>query len=204
MWDKKKVNLSDVIADLKAGLGDVPVMEKYGLSPDLLLRILERLRKEENHAALTERTAPAAAETEGEDRHDYDKASRDLETTPPSEAERKAEAANRRSEPRNYLLYDVPIFDAIRPEIKGYVNDVSDEGLQIRGIKAQVGEMRRFMILDSRVFKGEGSLFFDALCRWVTNEGEGETLAGFCITNISEGSRRELRRLVEWLAVTEP
>jgi hypothetical protein len=70
----------------------------------------------------------------------------------------------------------------------------------IRGVEAQVGEMKTFEIA-TRGFIDVETIRFDALCLWVRKqERVGEPLAGFQITNISDQSLEAFRDLVRILA----
>jgi hypothetical protein len=40
---KKQIDVALVIKDINMGLGDVPIMEKYGLTPSEYVRVLEKL-----------------------------------------------------------------------------------------------------------------------------------------------------------------
>jgi hypothetical protein len=79
------------------------------------------------------------------------------------------------------------------------VTDVTEKGVGVRGIDAEVGETRTFVI-SADEFTLVGPFAFEATCRWVNRDGaEGDFLAGFEITKISEDGLRELRNLIRAL-----
>lgn len=165
-----------IVADLESGLGDVPIMEKYHLSPAELMMIIQKLS--DNDAV-----KPAAVKSR-------------LEAL-----KRTAAPSEMRSVPRNYLVFSIPIHDSEDPSIAGLVNDISENGLQVEGIETQEHEVRSFVI-DSDQFSATSPVSFDAECRWVRkDETNGHFIAGFEITAISEGSLKNLGRLIKQLTI---
>jgi hypothetical protein len=157
---KRKIDASRIVADLEAGMGDIPVMEKYQISPSELMSILEGLKdtKISSRFKITDRIEALRS---------------------------KAEVQNR-VRPRSYLLYDLPIYEAHGSEIVGTVVDITEEGVQVAGIKASVNETRSFLIDSTRTVTLKTPLMFEAICRWAKQEGpDGLPEAGFEITNIT-------------------
>lgn len=179
MTKNTRFNLRGVIDDILAGLGDVVIMEKYGLSPSEFMEVLEKVR-----------TAKGVDPTELEHRINaiqYDGVRRQ---------ERRA--------PRNYMMFATHVYDSNDPGICGVINDMTEKGLQITGIQSYEGEIRSFFVVGSDVIFIEKPLQFEAQCKWTGKDDEsGEFVAGFQITKMTPSTLRGIRRLVNKLGVTE-
>lgn len=102
----------------------------------------------------------------------------------------------RRQFPR--IPYMVSIYDLQRLHIQGALRDISEGGVGIKGIEAEVGEIKTFIIpvdeipdIDALVFHGQ--------CRWVTRDDDGSCIAGFEITRISKENLQLLGKLIHYL-----
>lgn len=107
---------------------------------------------------------------------------------------------DRRLLKRRFVLFSFPIYVADDLEEEGLVNDITEIGLQVSGIKASAGETKSLLIRADE-FADIYPFVFEATCRWAnpTND-RGEYAAGFEITSISEGGLDELRKLIQMLA----
>jgi hypothetical protein len=101
----------------------------------------------------------------------------------------------RRSERHTPHFY-VPIYASAEPEIVGRVRDVSQHGISVKGIQAEVGETQT-LIIPGDSFGELGRLIFDAQCAWNGKDSRGEYLSGFEITNLDAGNQREFQLLIE-------
>ncbi|MEW6350028.1 MAG: PilZ domain-containing protein [Thermodesulfobacteriota bacterium] len=174
----RRIDTHAIITDIRSGMGDIAIMEKYLISADELMAILHKLER-----------AKAIEKTE-------------VERRMPSLRE-KSDAVQLRSVPRNYIFMTVHIHDAKDPKLGGVLNDISAKGLQVIGIDTQVGEIRTFFVR-SDVFKLETALGLEAVCRWVqTDENSGKPVAGFEIRRVSKGAKEELLRLIQELTIGE-
>ena len=57
----KKLFVEDIIKDINAGLGDIPIMEKYDISSGQLMDILERLNNVRSMQSMILRTSAAGS-----------------------------------------------------------------------------------------------------------------------------------------------
>lgn len=96
------------------------------------------------------------------------------------------------------IPYSVPVFEKKDLKKKGMLRDITENGLGIRGLRTEVGETKTFVIAPTD-FLDIDPLVFDAQCRWTKRDRNGEYLAGFEITDISEPSLRELRKLIRFI-----
>ena len=91
----------------------------------------------------------------------------------------------------------VTICEVGKPGTRYLVWDISENGIGITGITAQVDEMKSLAVVGDEF--GEIAPFeFEAQCRWARQlEPEGAICAGFCITRISEQDVFRLREFVQ-------
>jgi hypothetical protein len=123
----------------------------------------------------------------------------ELEPRMPSPPEART-PEERRELPRRYVLFSFPVYSADDLDTEGLVNDITEKGLQITGIRASVGETKNLLIRADE-FADIFPFVFEATCRWVeAPDDPTECRAGFAIGNISDGSMAELRKLIQSLA----
>ncbi|MBI5251714.1 MAG: PilZ domain-containing protein [Desulfomonile tiedjei] len=98
---------------------------------------------------------------------------------------------------RKQLSAPLKIYDGGDPFKSGIVKDISEKGICIQGIQAEVGDLKNF-IIRLGLFGHSPTMVFEARCRWIEKDlASGKTsLAGFEITNISSLDSRELNRLI--------
>jgi hypothetical protein len=177
MSNKRKITAKDIVADVRAGLTNAQLMEKYQLSPVALNGIFEKLV---NAQILLE----------------LELSGREWGTSEPSEGlTATTEAA------RSYVMFQLPIYDLDDMTVEGHVLDISERELMAEGIAAQVGDVKRLLI-QADEFADVYPFSFDAVCRSLENEGGPEELtATFEIASISEVGCGELRKLCRFLGL---
>ncbi|MBM3299863.1 MAG: PilZ domain-containing protein [Deltaproteobacteria bacterium] len=158
-------------------MGDIPIMEKYGISPGLYSTIFERLRSpqvliEEDLAGRMQR------------------------------AEAREQDLDKREHKRSYLLYAIPVCEAHDPNNKGLLIDISETGFQVAGMKVEEDEIGTFLIRSDALAR-HSVLAVDAICRWVHRDEHGNTVAGFEIASVLDRGEEELRKLIAELSVAE-
>ena len=174
--DNRTLYIKRILADIRAGMGDVPIMEKYRLSPADLMAIL----LEFGHLR--------TGESVGEEQK-MRTLRKDVSDT------------EMRVLPRNYLTLSLSVHDAADHSISGVINDITENGLQIEGIPANVGEIRSFVI-SCDMFPGDPPIVFDAECRWIGQlEANKQFVAGFEITMISDEAAEQLLKLIRQITL---
>jgi hypothetical protein len=175
----RPVNTKEIIEDIRSGLGDIPIMEKYQLSPSEYLRVLDKLVAVR---AITETTT--------------------RERKRALRSRQGAEISSKRRLQRNYALFTIAIHDADDLTIAGSLNDITEKGLQISGIPTPIGVVRTFLVR-SDIFTVFPPLMLTAVCKW-TDSGDrrGDVVAGFEITGISQHDMQGLHRLIEELTIS--
>lgn len=174
MTTKRKIKARDIVNDIRAGLTNLQIMEKYDLSSKGLTSIFTKL-------------IDARAVKQGE-----------LDGRIPLASDTVA-LDQKRVLPRNYVLVRLPVVETNNPESSGHVRDVTEKGLQITGIPAEVGEIKKFTLMPEN-FNEAPPFSLEAECRWsIPGDGPGQPSAGFEITNISKEDVVQLRNLIKSL-----
>jgi hypothetical protein len=184
--DPPAIKAADIINDLRGGMSKLELMEKYHVSPKALGMVLKEL------ATLDFMTAYEPHE-------------------PPRTLVYDVEALDGiRLLPRYSLTIVLPIliyggvYDSNKARVmqkQGFVRDISERGVGVRGIKARVEEVKTFVIPANDFFEID-PIVFEALCRWISpKEPESESVGGFEIVNISKTGVRDLLRLVRALDI---
>lgn len=110
-------------------------------------------------------------------------------------------AAGSRIRPRKHLEFLLPISDSENPENTGLVYDISDDGVGTRGLKAQVHDVRTFVIPADDYFRLE-PVMFQGICRWVEQkENRWDSAAGFKVVKLLRGSLIELQDIIRSLSL---
>jgi hypothetical protein len=176
MTANDEIEVETVVLDIRSGMIDSELMEKYHLSAKGLRNLYERLMK-----------------SEGVTIDDLSRRAVFLDDSVDTEA--------RREIPRHYLAFLLPVHEEEHPEIKGWVVDLNDRGLCIRGMDAAAGEKKRLVISRKKFFELE-RIVLEAECRWHGSEGpEADPVAGFRIADISEDNLRRLREFIKTITL---
>lgn len=108
---------------------------------------------------------------------------------------------NRRRHKRQYMLFKIPAYDAQTRRFLGLVQDITATGIQLFGVKVDVGSTRTIIIQISDYVK-TAPVNFVAECRWSRRENpQGYYATGFEIITISEEARQNLARLMEFVTL---
>jgi len=176
MPKRNRTNGRRILADIRSGMGDIPIMERHGLSPRLYSLILDNLRR-----------SGSIGDDEAESRI--------------ASCGGLAGQRERRRFERHHLLYRVPVHSSHDPDVRGTLDDISENGLRVSGIEAEVDELVSFLIF-GEAFLVHPSFGLDAICRWSRQASPSTPcVAGFEITDISRECLDALKHLVTTLAV---
>lgn len=175
---KPSISAKEAVACIKAGMDDLALMKRYGISATGLRSLFNKLL-DSGYLKLDELYEATRVRVESLLAHELSEL------------------------PRRYLAVTVPIRELGRPEAEYFLVDITEKGVGIRGIEVEVGDMKTFEIA-TRGFIEVETIRFDALCLWVRKQDTGiEAVAGFQITNISDQSLEAFRHLVRLLAFIE-
>jgi hypothetical protein len=179
MSGKRKIRAKEIVADVRSGLTNAQLMEKYQLSEKGLQGIFEKLL---NAQALLE----------------MELAGRESAAVGDSQTD----ASALRGAARSYVMFKLPVYDLDDMTVEGQVHDLSETGLLAIGIAAQVGDTKSLLI-QADEFADVYPFSFDAICRRADSADDTqECAAAFEITSISEVGRGELRKLCQLLGLS--
>ncbi len=189
MSSKREIHARDFIQDLRAGMSDEELQEKYKLTTKGLQSTFRKLV-----------LARALSEEE---------IARSREDGP-----EPAIVGDMRALPRIPVPFRLPIHDVKHPDIKGVVKEIyaaqdrepagsvrniSEKGISVVGVATEPGETKTFLILGDD--SGEVDPFmFTAECRWSEELFDsGDPVAGFLIVDIADEGLAEMKKLIRVL-----
>jgi len=176
----RKINIKELARDIRLGMTDPDLREKYRLSSNGLRTAFKKLlhAKAVKHSELYETSRTYREEVA------YIRA---------------------RSAPRAEIVDTIPvhIYD-IDSSRKGFVRDISETGLRVAGISAVAGQTKTFL-LSLDMFTQADPILVRAKCRWTKTRGKNlkYLVAGFEITNISDSALSELRMFIRSLTLSK-
>jgi hypothetical protein len=175
MQAKRKIEAKSFVDDIRSGMSNLELMEKYHLSSKGLLSAFNKLISSQamEEDELTGRIPLL------DDTIDIDHA---------------------REFPRCYPALGLPIYDEKDSDEEYHVVDLTEKGVQVLGMAARVGDLKTLVIkaggLDERI----KPCVFDAECRWVkAGQKKGTPIAGFEITYVSDKDLRVLLQIIRLL-----
>jgi hypothetical protein len=173
---KPVIKAKDAVAAIRAGKDDLSMMRTFGISAKGLQSLFDKLV----HAGLL-----TNEELQGR--------------LQPSTHHGVIEDLSKLR--RHYLAVSAPVYDPENPSSMGAIRDVTEKGIGIIGVKANVGDVKSLMIPTQAISSGE-NIWFEAVCLWSgQDEHNGEPVTAFQITKISEGSLKALRELIDALCL---
>jgi hypothetical protein len=178
---KREIKASDFVADLRSGMNERELMEKYGLTNKELEIVFGKLI-----------AAKAIKPSEVK-----------MEPLPSSKTPYPEMPSDFRLSFREQLDFPLPVYEKDFPELRGLVRDVSNKGLGVRGIEVGVGEVKRLVIPAHELFH-VNPIEVDATCRWVAQKGiSGDLESGFEIIEVLSGSLEDLQMLIRSLPLED-
>lgn len=174
----REISGKHFLKDMRAGMSDSELMDKYRLTEKGLASVLDKLL-ELKLITLSELHARSPF---------YD------EPFIPGEF---------RVAPREDLDFPLPIYDKASPRMRGLVHDITEKGVGVRGIPSQVDQVRTFVVPVQEFFRSE-AVVFRAKCRWVKEDDDARRFAaGFEVVQVHTGSLEELRSLIRGLTLED-
>ncbi|MGO9569247.1 MAG: PilZ domain-containing protein [Desulfomonilaceae bacterium] len=169
---KRRIDTKAFVTDVRSNLPDVELMEKYKLSSRGLQRVFSKLV--DSGAVMADDLSGRCIS--------YDD----------SVTLKKV-----RGSIRALPILSIGIHERNSPQIMGRIRDLSEEGVGVSGLVADVGEVKSLVVVPDEFLEVE-PFSFEALCRWFRNEKSGKiSNAGFEITDITEDSLMKLQELLQ-------
>jgi hypothetical protein len=178
MGYKRKIVAELIVQDIRSGLSDVSLMEKYMLSEKGLDKVFRKLL---DHGAMSaDELSPRIASHADLTPLDYLRESNSHE-----------------------LVCLVPIYEENLQDTRGSVCELTERGVGVTGLEAAVDDLKNFVIPADEFFS-ISPFSFCATCRWVEQQDKSaEPVAGFEITDISDENYQRLRQLIRLLRLPE-
>jgi len=99
------------------------------------------------------------------------------------------------------MLFKIPAYDAQSRRFLGLVQDITEQGIQLFGVKIDA-ETTKTLIIQASDYIKSTPLHFDAVCRWTRRENlQGYYVSGFEILNISDEARKNLMKLMDYVTL---
>ena len=172
MTDKIMIKAGDIVRDIRSGMSDWQLIEKYEISAIGLRQLFKQLLE-----------AKALHVSELQGRYALHKDSVTL--------------GDLRSAARDSVSFPLAIHEYNEPDNKGLICDLSANGLKIKGVSVKIGEVKTLVVPADQLLV-ISPIVFEATCRWVHREGhEGNLYSGFDINQVTSGSWRDLQTLVQ-------
>ncbi len=175
---KRTFSAKEILTDIKKGMDNSALMQKYGLSEKGLQNLFKKLvtLKAISHSELYERS----------------KSYRE-----------RIDHIRRRKSPRAELTIRVPIYE-LQSGDKGILRDISENGLRVAGIEARVGQAKTFQIPVDMYVESDPLLVM-VECKWVhiRQGGKEYLVTGFEMMNLSESDSEKLQNFIGCLLLNE-
>jgi hypothetical protein len=167
-----RIRANQIVEDIRSGMTDDQLRKKYGLSLRGLQRALKTLTLENavSHSEMCERSNAYRSITE---------------------------VLSSRNAPRIYVPIAIRIYN-VQNNQRGFVRDVSGEGLRLAGISATPGETL-FLKMPLKELMRTSAVEFQAKCKWAKKEGRIKkyTVCGLRIISMSPESRAGFNELLD-------
>lgn len=175
MSSKRKISGKEIVNDIRSGLSDTELMQKYGVSSRGLQSIFRKLL-----------SAKAIGPVELHERSSFDDSTVDLEEI--------------RQSFRGYTALTATVYEVRNPEILGTVKDVTEKHIEVTGIQAGFDETRNLVILVGKSARIE-PIMLKAKCRWCRTDLRGDHQTYFEIVHVDDDDLNELRKLIRAMAI---
>ena len=207
----------EIIHDMRSGMTRWELMLKYGLSGEQLKKAFEIILEERRKIAVKIAGDVRSGMTGSELMEKYQLSNSGLQNvcqklltegllgsadikglTPPLDNGASVHHERREVSRRSPSLRIV-VSDRSNDGLSGTVKDITEKGLAVRGIEADVGELKTLAILGDDIGLVDPFELM-AECRWVGSEGsEGQSVAGFQVIAISDQDLQRLQELIDFL-----
>jgi PilZ domain len=169
---RRRIDTKELVTDIRSNLSAVELMVKYKLSSRGLQRVFTKL---------VNSGAVMADDISGRSiLHDD-----------------SVTLQNVRGSLRALPILSIGIHDKNNPQIMGRIIDLSEVGVGVSGLEAQVGELKSLVVVPDEFLEVE-PFSFEAKCRWSRMGDEDKICnAGFEIADISVGNFIKLQELLQ-------
>ncbi len=173
---KPVISVGEAVECIRFGMDDLALMKRFGISAKGLSSLFKKL---------VEPGVLAPEEFYGRPRADHEF------------------VLDMRDMHRRYLAVTTHIWEPDRPEVKGWLLNITERGLGTVGLRANVGNIKDIVIDAGNCAKIDTVKAKVQFIWSGRQDSDGQPTAGFQITEISESALADLRELVKCLTFTE-
>lgn len=175
--EKLRIKTFEIVGDIRSGMSELEIMNKYGLSSRGLQSAFWKLVR-------------SGALTWEEILNNFP----NLEESVTLQLIRK--------NIRSYPILSVKVYEENNPQNEGKLRDLSETGLGITGMQACVGEEKKIVLVPDE-FMDLNAMTLKVVCRWFRPDAaKGLHSAGFQIQNLNDENSRTIRELVQLMTLT--
>jgi uncharacterized protein (DUF433 family) len=174
---RRRIGTREIVSDIRSGLADLDLMEKYKLSSRGLQKVFAKLLD-----------AGALLECDLAER---DSSYRDSVTL-----------KKMRGAIRSLPILSVGVYCEDNPNVQGKIRDLSEDGVGVLGLTATVGEIATLVFMPYDALEID-DFSVETKCRWFKSGQAGAmSSAGFEFTHLSEKSLSELQKLLQLMTLS--
>jgi hypothetical protein len=177
----RRIVSGQVLQDIRSGMGDAGLKEKYKLSSRGLVRLLERLvdSKLMSHSELSEMSGAYR---------------------------NKVGRIYGRSHVRAYITVPIPVYDigSLGSSATGLLRDISLEGFRLAGIESNVGDVKTFQV-PTDMFMNAEPLLLIGECSWATTRAGNRDywVTGYRMETVTEADAEAITKFINFLLFTD-
>ncbi|HTY23175.1 MAG TPA: PilZ domain-containing protein [Desulfomonilaceae bacterium] len=199
----------EIIHDMRSGMTRWELMLKYGLSGEQLKKAFEIVLEERQRVAVGISGDVRSGMTGTELMEKYQLSNSGLMSVcqkllaegllGPADLQGLKLPLERRQISRRSPSLQIIVCDMSNDGSRGTIKDITEKGIAVRGIEAEIGERKTLWILGDD-FGIVDPFELEAECCWVRNEGsEGQSVAGFQVIAISGQDLQKLQEFIDFL-----
>jgi hypothetical protein len=175
---RRKIKAEAMIRDIRSGISESALSQKYKLSDAGLEKIFRKLV---DSGRITSEELSFRLSSNG----DHDGPDYLCEST------------------LDELVCLVPIYEEAVPETRGTVCELTERSVDVTGVITEVHEIKK-LVIPADEFFSIPAFSFEASCRCIErHDGTGESVAEFAIRRISAESRQRLKQLIRLIKLPE-
>jgi uncharacterized protein (DUF433 family) len=175
--EKLRIKTVEIVGDIRSGMTELEIMNKYGLSSRGLQSAFWKLVR-------------SGALTWEEILNNFP----NLEESVTLQLIRK--------NIRSYPILSVKVYEENNPQNQGKLRDLSETGLGITGLEASEGEKKKIVLVPDE-FMDLNKMALQVICRWFRPDKEkGLHSAGFQIQELDDKNAAAIRELVQLMTLT--
>ena len=170
---KKQIRITEIVSDIRSGVSDSQLIEKYRISAKGLQSVFRKL-------VAAQKLSPEELRDRMQNYDDTGTLKLDTLQFTPGQT----------------LTCLVTVHDSLSPGFRGSICEVTDNGFMITGIESRTGDTRKLTVATDDFFQID-AFTVEAICKWARNDGpEDSWIAAFEISKVSEDDKGKLSELV--------